>query len=246
MISKDAILETLVRFVREHGRYPSKKECKEIEWLYGWNTYWRALGRQSGLTILEDVYNEKPKLCAHCSSPLPYEKRTNKFCGHVCSAKHSNSHRVRVRKSKRMMVINIENETVEHVDPSEYLCACCGSELTRTQSTYCSSACQAKHRFSNMLDNWLKTGVKHENRVLRRFLIHLDGNKCSLCGIEDWNGKPMVFEVEHINGDSEDSSRENVCLICPNCHSQTDTYKGKNKGRGRFKRSQRYRDGKSY
>ena len=58
--------------------------------------------------------------------------------------------------------------------------------------------------------------------------------------------KKIVFELEHKDGNSENNQPENLCLICPNCHSQTDTYKNRNKGNGRFKRRQRYAEGKSY
>lgn len=83
-------------------------------------------------------------------------------------------------------------------------------------------------------------------RSLKPVLVYIHGNKCSHCNITEWNGKPIVFEVEHKNGNSEDSSPENVCLICPNCHSQTPTYKGANRGNGRHFRRVRYAEGKSY
>ena len=53
--------------------------------------------------------------------------------------------------------------------------------------------------------------------------------KCSICGIIDWNGKELSLQLDHINGINNDNRLENLRLLCPNCHSQTDTYAGKKK-----------------
>jgi hypothetical protein len=55
-------------------------------------------------------------------------------------------------------------------------------------------------------------------------------NKCDCCGIGTaWNGQPIVHHLDHINGVSTDHRLSNLRLLCPNCHSQTHTYAGKNK-----------------
>jgi hypothetical protein len=58
---------------------------------------------------------------------------------------------------------------------------------------------------------------------------------CSECSVsQEWNNKPLKFELDHINGDRKNNKRHNLRLICPNCHSQTDTYKvGNNKNPGK-------------
>ena len=56
--------------------------------------------------------------------------------------------------------------------------------------------------------------------------------RCSLCGTEAvWLGEPLPLEVDHIDGDWRNNRIENLRLLCPNCHSTTDTYRGHNKGR---------------
>ena len=52
--------------------------------------------------------------------------------------------------------------------------------------------------------------------------------KCEVCGIKDWNDLPVSFELDHINGIRNDHRLENLRIICPNCHSQTHTYRAKN------------------
>lgn len=54
-------------------------------------------------------------------------------------------------------------------------------------------------------------------------------HKCEICLLYEWNGKPIPIELDHINGDRTDNRIENLRIICPNCHAQTDTYRGKNK-----------------
>jgi HNH endonuclease len=49
-----------------------------------------------------------------------------------------------------------------------------------------------------------------------------------VCGISDWHGRPLVLELDHINGAADDHRLENLRLLCPNCHSQTDTYYARN------------------
>lgn len=53
--------------------------------------------------------------------------------------------------------------------------------------------------------------------------------RCSICPNDgNWNGKPLNLQLDHINGNRKDQRLENLRWVCPNCHSQTDTYGGKN------------------
>ncbi|MFF0625498.1 HNH endonuclease signature motif containing protein [Streptomyces sp. NPDC004296] len=57
---------------------------------------------------------------------------------------------------------------------------------------------------------------------------------CALCGIEPvWRGEPLPPEVDHVDGDWRNNRIENLRFLCPNCHSTTDSYRGRGKGHGR-------------
>ena len=54
----------------------------------------------------------------------------------------------------------------------------------------------------------------------------LKTNKCEICGITEWQGQPLVMQLHHINGNPTDNRLENLQMLCPNCHSQTDNFCG--------------------
>jgi hypothetical protein len=54
--------------------------------------------------------------------------------------------------------------------------------------------------------------------------------RCATCGLTSWRGAPLSLHLDHVNGDRCDNRLENLRLLCPNCHSQTDTFAGRNIG----------------
>ena len=69
----------------------------------------------------------------------------------------------------------------------------------------------------------LKTRLINENKL---------EYKCAIYGnIGEWNNKPLALQLDHINGKHNDHRLENLRFLCPNCHSQTETYSGKNKNK---------------
>jgi hypothetical protein len=74
------------------------------------------------------------------------------------------------------------------------------------------------------------TFQSHKLRI-KLFEQGLKEKVCESCGLTEWLGKPISLELDHINGNNTDNRIENLRILCPNCHAQTETYRGKNKSR---------------
>jgi transposase len=56
-------------------------------------------------------------------------------------------------------------------------------------------------------------------------------SRCEVCGIAEWQGEPLSMALHHVNGDGRDNRLENLQLLCPNCHSQTENFSGRGRKR---------------
>jgi hypothetical protein len=84
------------------------------------------------------------------------------------------------------------------------------------------------------ISEYLKKDTKIWGQQLKRRLLRENvlENKCSICDQgPEWNGKELVLQLDHINGINSDNRIENLRIICPNCHTQTSTFSGRNGGR---------------
>jgi hypothetical protein len=61
----------------------------------------------------------------------------------------------------------------------------------------------------------------------------LKQDNCERCGIRKWRGESITMALDHVNGVRDDNRLENLQLLCPNCHSQTDNFAGRDRRRPR-------------
>lgn len=87
------------------------------------------------------------------------------------------------------------------------------------------------------LEEVFSVGIKRESTHLKNLLLRhgILEYKCSVCSLNKWLDKPITLQLDHIDGDTLNNTLENLRLLCPNCHSQTETFTGRNsKNRRKF------------
>lgn len=84
-------------------------------------------------------------------------------------------------------------------------------------------------------DEFFKNNRRISSCALKTRLLNIKPYKCECCGISEWNNKKIILEIHHIDGNHYNNELSNLKLLCPNCHSQTLSWCGKNKNKNKNK-----------
>lgn len=142
--------------------------------------------------------------CNKCGKEHDGSFGSGKFCSRACA-----NSRIRTEETKKKIS--------EGILKSEWWLKCDYShnssdeKIEKQRETW-----KAKRNFNTAHIFSIKKWLKEER-----------GHKCEECGIEEWNGKRLPMEVDHIDGNTKNNELTNLKVLCPNCHSQTPTWRKK-------------------
>ena len=107
------------------------------------------------------------------------------------------------------------------------ICKNCDNEFkyfpSQSRGIYCSNKCQGEHKVRESIES----GSYTRSNAMTYFKQTTE-YKCSCCNVSEWNGKPLTLQIDHIDGKKTNNMIENLRYLCPNCHTQTETWGVKN------------------
>ena len=178
--------------------------------------------------------------CANCGCEFKTYDKRRKFCSLSCSTTYNNkkrsTHTVEYRKKISSILRGYESEYYQN-----RICEVCGKPIPDgfVNKHTCSTKCGGVYRHNQKVNDWLEHPDKYDRSdrypFIKEYLMSIHDNKCEICGWSVTNQYTGVIplQIHHINGDSTDNRIENLQLLCPNCHTLTENYGSRNKGKSK-------------
>ena len=169
-------------------------------------------------------YFNKKVYCLNCGKEITGKDRNRrKFCCQTCNGLYNNRIKFGLNKTN----------TYSH-------CLNCGKEIPYGHK-YCNNVCKNEYEYKQYILRWKKgeenglKGVDDISNNIVRYLRDKYNNQCQLCGWHQENKytHKIPLQVHHIDGDCTNNKEDNLQLLCPNCHSLTETFGALNKGKSK-------------
>lgn len=155
------------------------------------------------------------KTCPKCGTT---HEKSGKFCSRSCANSRSFSNDA--IEKKRIKSLNFWSQ-FDEVSRKEH--------NKEKMLKYDRALADEKGTKTRLAQSWSRTYEEMSHDSLRKRLLHERNFTCEECGIgNEYNGKPLSLELDHIDGNSSNNKIENLRILCPNCHSQTPTHRSKN------------------
>ena len=155
------------------------------------------------------------KLCKKCNSSFEVQKGLINYCSLSCKNKRNHTAESKDKISKKVLA-NWKSGVMDKID--YYALNNSPQKKERTKATW-DRKTNEKHL----------NGEKLHVQTVRKIMLKKSEYKCGICNLSDWLGEPVTLELHHINGDNKNNEISNLIILCPNCHSQTDNFRAKNK-----------------
>lgn len=160
---------------------------------------------------------ENIKLCEYgCGNKANFQLKNGKWC---CCENAVSCDYIRKQNSEKLKLAYKNGKRTKKGFSKE--------ESNKGRETYK----KQKHQF------FLEHPLNFFNSESLRFNLEFSGRpyKCEICGISEWNGSSLTLEIDHIDGIRNHNYPNNLRFLCPNCHSQTETWRGRNINSGETK-----------
>jgi hypothetical protein len=211
------------------------------------NSLWRYLKMTQ-----KQRYDLNPKFCVNCGEKILFKQNLSstmkrKYCSLGCAASDGNKRHLSGRKKNYKP--EVWRSRIEKAIADTKSMAAAAFSLNLEFKTFRSMAkelgvyapnpggrgtSKSKYPIEDVFSN--KVYVRPQDLRKRLVILGIKEEKCERCEISDWRGQKAPLELHHIDGVRENNALNNIEILCPNCHAQTDNYKGKNKKASRGRR----------
>jgi 5-methylcytosine-specific restriction endonuclease McrA len=155
------------------------------------------------------------KLCKKCNSSFEVQKGLINYCSLSCKNGRQHTLASKEKISKKVLA-NWKSGVMDKID--YYALNNSPQKKERSKATW-DRKTNAKHL----------NGEKLHVQTVRKIMLKKAEYKCGVCNLSDWLDLPITLELHHIDGVKTNHEISNFIVLCPNCHSQTDNFRAKNK-----------------